>query len=115
VVSLARSFMYAGVPSLVVSLWQVNDESTARIMGSFYQNLANGMDKATALRTAKLSYIKQYDGLMVHPSLWSPFIQLGDSKPIYLKTQSTWKNWGSTFFILALLSVIIFFFIRRKN
>ncbi len=115
VVSLARSFMYAGVPSLVVSLWQVNDESTAKIMGSFYQNLANGMDKATALRTAKLSYIKQYDGLMVHPSLWSPFIQLGDSKPIYLKTQSTWKNWGSTFFILALLSVIIFFFIRRKN
>jgi CHAT domain-containing protein len=40
VMSLARSFMYAGVPSLVVSLWQVNDHSTAIIMQYFYNYLS---------------------------------------------------------------------------
>lgn len=115
VVSLARSFMYAGVPSLVVSLWQVNDGSTAKIMGDFYQNLANGMTKAKALRLAKLTYIKEYDGLAIHPTFWSPFIQLGDSKPIYLKTKSTRTSWVSILLLLVGLSGLAFFFIRRRR
>ena len=44
IISIARTFMYAGVPSLVVSLWQVNDVSTAKIMNSFYLNLADAIN-----------------------------------------------------------------------
>jgi CHAT domain-containing protein len=113
IVSLARSFMYAGVPSLVVSLWQVNDGSTATIMKAFYSNLATGMDKAEALRKAKLSYLQNAHGVMAHPAFWSPFIQLGDSKPIYLATKGAWNYWliGGLLFVLG----IAFFFWRRQR
>ena len=116
VISLARSFMYAGVPSLVVSLWQVNDGSTAIIMKAFYKNLADGMNKAEALRKAKLSYLQQAKGIMAHPVFWSPFIQLGDSKPIYLIQKGAWNYRdylmvASVFFAL----VIVFFFWRRRR
>jgi CHAT domain-containing protein len=92
VISLARSFMYAGVPSLVVSLWQVNDQATEIIMRLFYENLAKGMSKSMALRTAKLSYLDLFDGMAVHPALWSAFIQVGDSAAIELevKRQGYW-------------------------
>jgi len=87
IISLARSFMYAGTPSLVVSLWQVNDLSTAIIMQHFYQYLADGLSKDVALRQAKLDYLKLANGLMAHPAFWSPFIQLGDSRSIELATK----------------------------
>lgn len=83
VLSLARSFMYSGVPSMVVSLWQVNDGSTAIIMQLFYQNLQAGMNKAEALNRAKLAYIEQATGASAHPAFWAPFIQLGDSQALH--------------------------------
>jgi len=84
VISLARAFMYAGVPSLVVSMWAVNDKSTAHIMNFFYDNLAEGMDKAAALQQAKINYLKRADGIAAHPAYWAPFIQLGDHHPVHL-------------------------------
>lgn len=113
IISLARSFMYAGVPSLVVSLWQVNDGSTAIIMKAFYQNLATGMSKAEALGKAKLAYLQNAQGIMAHPAFWSPFIQLGDSKPIYLAAKGTWNYWlmGSVLFTLGMG----LFFWRRQR
>ena len=93
VLSLARSFMYAGVPSLVVSLWQVHDLSTAVLMQQFYANLSKGMSKADALRQAKIMYIDNVKGITAHPAFWSPFIQLGDSSPIQIKSRWWWLWW----------------------
>lgn len=94
--SLARAFMYAGVPSLVVSLWQVNDASTSAIMQSFYQNLAKGMSKDEALGNAKLEYLKKTEGLAAHPAFWSPFILMGNTEPITLTTKgSSFLLWGA--------------------
>lgn len=45
VISLARAFSYAGVPSVVISLWKIDDKVTSRLMVLFYQNLANGLEK----------------------------------------------------------------------
>jgi LPXTG-motif cell wall-anchored protein len=92
--SLARAFMYAGLPALVVSLWQVNDASTAFIMEQFYRNLDQGMDKAKALQEAKLSYLQYYDDPQAaHPAFWASFIQLGDSSPIALQRKSSYWWW----------------------
>lgn len=77
VMSLARSFMYAGTPSLVVSLWQVNDHATSKLMPYFYENLAKDMPKHEALRQAKLRYLQESSRLTAHPSLWASFIQIG--------------------------------------
>src|SRR4030095_2890581 len=52
---LARGFLRAGTPSLVVSLWMVNDKSTAQLMYRFYQGLREGLTKAGALREAILA------------------------------------------------------------
>jgi len=88
IASLARSFMYAGVPALVVSLWQVNDRATAVVMKNFYQNLAQGIPKNKALQQAKLVYMKSAKGVALHPAFWSPFVLIGDSTPVALDTNT---------------------------
>lgn len=115
VMSLARSFMYAGVPSMVVSMWQVNDGSTSIIMSSFYENLAQGMDKALALQKAKLAYIENAQDITVHPAFWAPFIQLGDSSPIQLQKENTTLFWWLG--ILGAFTILFIFwrFNKRKE
>jgi CHAT domain-containing protein len=115
VMSLARSFMYAGVPSLVVSLWQVNDASTAIIMKYFYQELADGLDKSTALRQAKLNYIEHADGIAAHPAFWSPFIQLGDNRPIQIGTKGGLLKWFVGIFLLLVILGVGFYFLKKNK
>jgi CHAT domain-containing protein/Flp pilus assembly protein TadD len=115
IASLARSFMYAGAPSLIVSLWQVNDYATSEIMKNFYENLANGMKVDQALRQAKLQYMKTAVGIMAHPAFWSPFIQIGKTQPISIKTKGgglmLWIIGGAIF----LLIFVGGFAISRRN
>jgi CHAT domain-containing protein len=76
-VGLTRGFMYAGTPRVMVSLWSVNDESTAALMSQFYQNkLAKGMTPAAALRQAQLEMLRnpKYQA----PYYWAPFILQGE-------------------------------------
>jgi CHAT domain-containing protein len=70
---LTRSFLYAGVPSIIASLWTVDDRSTAYLMQEFYRNLGT-MDKAEALRQAKLGTMKKYPS----PFHWAAFCLQGD-------------------------------------
>jgi CHAT domain-containing protein len=72
---LMRGFLYAGAPSLMVSLWAVNDRSTCEMMQSFYRHLAAGVPKRTALRRAQLEGLERYG----HPYYWAPFILMGKS------------------------------------
>lgn len=71
--SLTRAFMYAGTASIVVSLWNVNDESAADLMIRFYRNLQRGMSKGEALRQAQLETIRD-NGF---PFFWAPFVLIG--------------------------------------
>jgi len=76
-VGLTRAFMYAGTPSIVVSLWSVSDMSTAYLMGEFYKNLIkNKLSKTDALREAQLTLIAGEK--FAHPFYWAPFILIGD-------------------------------------
>jgi CHAT domain-containing protein len=70
---LARGFLWAGVPSVVVSLWAVSDESTAATMKTFYRRLAEGATSREALRAAQLEALDRY----VHPYFWAPFVLIG--------------------------------------
>jgi CHAT domain-containing protein/Tfp pilus assembly protein PilF len=76
VIGLSRSFISAGVPSVIVSLWSVDDGSTEFLMTEFYQNLQQKMDKATALRKAMLDTKKKYS----NPSQWAAFTLIGESE-----------------------------------
>ena len=83
VIGLTRAFMYAGAPSIVVSLWSVESGSTARLMEVFYENLLSGMTKSEALRQAKIKFIKGQEVMngenisFSHPFFWAPFILVG--------------------------------------
>ncbi len=70
---LMRGFLYAGAPSLVVSLWAVNDRSTCELMQTFYRHLLGGESKRAALRLAQLESLERYG----HPYYWAPFILMG--------------------------------------
>ncbi len=76
VIGLSRSFIAAGVPSLIVSLWAVPDASTAFLMRAFYQNLNRSPDKAQALRQAMLATLKQYP----NPRDWAAFTLVGEAE-----------------------------------
>lgn len=73
VVGLGRSFVEAGVPTLVVSLWSIPDAPTAALMVEFYKNIRQGMDKAQAMRMAMLATSRQFPD----PRGWAAFTVLG--------------------------------------
>ena len=75
--NLARAFLTAGARSVVASLWDVDDRSTATLMESFYQHLKSGVTVNQALRQAQLDFIKDY-GDKAKPNLWAGFEVIGD-------------------------------------
>ena len=82
---LMRAFLSAGAASLVLSLWAGEDRSTARLMETFYQGLAEGHTKAAALRDAQLRFVQgqhteaETAELYTHPYFWAPFFLVGDA------------------------------------
>ncbi len=75
-VGLVRGFLYAGAASLLVSLWTVDDESTACLVTDFYRQWLAGVPKAQALRQAQLTLLKEYE----HPYYWAPLVLIGNEK-----------------------------------
>jgi CHAT domain-containing protein/Tfp pilus assembly protein PilF len=76
---LTRGFMYAGVPRVVASLWEVDDVATADLMGSFYRAmLREGLQPAAALRQAQMemSHQKRWS----NPYYWGAFTIQGEWK-----------------------------------
>ncbi len=76
VIGLSRSLITAGVPSVLVSLWKVPDDSTNTLMQAFYKNLQQpGVNKAQALRQAILSTRAQHSD----PLHWAAFTLMGEA------------------------------------
>jgi len=109
VYSLARSFMYAGVPSVVMSLWKVSDKSTSQLMPFFYENLANGVSKGEALGQAKSRFLKKASLEFRHPFYWSAFVLLGNGDKIK-QGYGAWIWWG----VGGLSLMILGLFFRRS-
>lgn len=74
IISLNRAFIYAGVSSVIASLWVVDDEATTLLMKTFYSHLKQGMSKAAALQAAQTATRKKYP----HPYYWAAFVLTGD-------------------------------------
>ncbi len=75
IMSLTRSFLYAGASNVVVSLWNVTDKSTSTLMIDLYRNMLKNRSISTSLADAKRTLIKKtaYSA----PVYWSPFILTG--------------------------------------
>jgi CHAT domain-containing protein len=75
VIGLSRSLISAGVPSVIVSLWNIPDAPTALLMVQFYLNLRQNPDKAQALRQAMLQMKENYP----KPRDWAAFTLIGEA------------------------------------
>jgi CHAT domain-containing protein len=70
---LVRGLLYAGAHGVLVTLWDVHDQSTAEFMKLFYQRLQTNPDKAAAVQYATGEIRKLYP----HPFYWAPFVLVG--------------------------------------
>jgi CHAT domain-containing protein/tetratricopeptide (TPR) repeat protein len=70
---IAQAFLNAGAQSVVTSLWQVDDRSTAKFMEIFYHYLSKGYTKNKALQNTKKKMMHKM------PYYWAPFILMGES------------------------------------
>ena len=76
VVGLQRGLKRAGVQTLIMSLWKVDDEATSMLMSEFYRNLMNGISVTNAMRESQ-KYLRAYDnGRFDDPQFWASFIIL---------------------------------------
>ena len=107
VFSMARAFAYAGCPSIVMSLWKVNDQVASRVMTDFYDNLNQGNKINASLRASKLNYLNKADELTSHPFYWAAFVPIGQSKAIV----PSGKYW--IWIIVSLAVLIIGIGLRR--
>jgi len=75
IIGLSRAFIGAGAESAIVSLWQADDEASAKLMQEFYRILPQTGDRAVALRQAMLTTMQQYS----QPKNWAAFTLMGES------------------------------------
>lgn len=73
IVGMARGFISAGVKSLILSLWAVNDETTRHFMTEFYSHLQRGDPAEASLRRTQVAFLERGE----HPYYWSPFCYIG--------------------------------------
>jgi CHAT domain-containing protein len=102
--SLARNFVLAGVPSVVETLWPVEDVAGSKIMGDFYKYLSEGKPKNTALRLAKLDYINNSSPSFVNPRFWAAYTLMGDVSAI---KKIWWKELWIIIPLIVLTSIVI--------
>ncbi|MEG4848269.1 CHAT domain-containing protein, partial [Microcoleus sp. F10-C6] len=85
VIGLSRCFILAGVPSIIVSLWNMGVISAKLLMTEFYQNLARGDNRAAALRCAMLTTKARFPS----PIAWAAFTLIGETETLPLSTEKT--------------------------
>ncbi len=82
VLSMARGFQYAGVNSMITTLWPVEDRSSTRIMSSFYKYLKSGTSKTESMRLARIDYLNECKVAESSPYFWAAHIVLGEDTPL---------------------------------
>jgi CHAT domain-containing protein len=79
VMGLTRAFMYAGTPSVAVTLWSVESLSAKELDVGFFQQLTEGKSPASALQAVKIRMLQgKYGAEYRYPYYWAPFVIFGD-------------------------------------
>jgi CHAT domain-containing protein/Tfp pilus assembly protein PilF len=115
IMSLARGFMYAGVPSIVMTLWEIEDNSSATIMDKFYRGLKEGNSISDALRNSKLSYLNESDQLHSHPYFWAAYVQIGDKSSIINYSKAKFYLYFIAGFLVLVVVLFLWIKYRKRN
>lgn len=82
VTDLARAFLAAGVPSVLATLWDVEDRATGRFLDLFYAHLLQGNDVMSSLQAAQIASLRSLDESLRSPRSWAAFNLVGASPEI---------------------------------
>ena len=99
--SLAIAFTQSGVPSILLTQWKVDEQSTSKILSHFYRNLKKGSTKSEALRNAKLQYLKESPEELRSPYYWAGLVVIGNDDPLFK------HGYSSAYYFKLLLLVVI--------
>jgi CHAT domain-containing protein/Tfp pilus assembly protein PilF len=113
VFSFNRGFAALGIPSAVINLWSVENQSTYKITEMFYKYTAKGLPLDEALQKAKLEFIAGSSKEKRLPFYWAAAVLVGKTDAVDVSTGYQWK-WialmGVTIFI-----TLVYFGIKRKK
>ncbi|MDR6196550.1 CHAT domain-containing protein [Siphonobacter sp. BAB-5404] len=112
--SLARGFLYGGCPSVVTTLWNAHDQSSAFLSERLYFHLHQGLPIDQALQKAKLDFFASPLGASYdHPYFWANLVLIGDASVVY---QSHWTNIGRIALGFTLLGgIFLLIFLARHR
>ena len=115
--SIAYSFEYAGCKSAMMSLWPVDEKTSALITENFYKHLGNGETTTDALYNAKKDYLATAEGPLVNPFYWSGLVMLGENRKIMLNKRNKAGEYSWIYAALGLsaLGALGYNFSKRKQ
>lgn len=107
ILSLARGFAAAGIPSVAATLWQADERSIYAISEKFHAYLSQGMPKDEALQKAKLFFIQNGEHEISFPYYWANMILAGNSDAITLsKNRPVWP-WVIAISLIAATGLLL--------
>lgn len=112
VMSLAHSFAYAGCPSVIMSLWKIDEMTSASIIENFYSYLKERKPKNEALRLAKLDHLNSSPTELQSPYYWAGMVLVGDTSEV---TSGRSNIYIFTVAGLSLLLLLIVFIAKKRS
>ncbi len=112
VFSLARGFAALGVPSVLTTLWSVQNDATYKLTDLFYKYIDEGLSKDIALQRAKQDWLKNAEGANQLPNFWAGLIVVGDAEPL---PRINIVLWGSVLLALLIAASLIIWHERPKR
>jgi CHAT domain-containing protein len=112
-ISIARSFFYAGVRTAVYTLWPVADKAGSKLMVTFYQEICKGQDTDVSMQKAKIKYLEEADPLKNHPFYWSGYLLVGKSDPVC--NHPHFRLCLGLAAALAIIALILIIYSRKPN
>ena len=113
--SLGRGFMANGVGSLVMTLWRVEDQTSAQLMQSFYMGLADGLQVDDALYEAKKKALDQGDSRTAHPYFWAGYVSNGNAAPVSFRFENKDNSQFWWMIFLLLPALLIWNYLRKRK
>lgn len=112
-ISLARAYNVAGVPSVTATLWSVADEATKKIMELYYAFLQEGLDKDIALQKAQMEYLTNEEissPAFRLPAYWAAWVSIGEKEAVIKDGVGRW-----VFGMIGMGMILVFVFWRRNG
>jgi CHAT domain-containing protein len=113
-ISLAYAFSYAGCPSMIYSLWEVDEKETCSLMSAFYDGIEKGLAKDDALHQAKLKMLEKSNDFTANPYYWAGFILSGDEIPFQKEESMDIVLKDIIIAITGLIVILFSFYLVKK-